>query len=372
MGSLNIKEIELDKLAFDPDNPRLPSTFVWSQNDESPIVSWLVHNANLVELLESIASQGFFNGEPILGYKDGDKYVVVEGNRRLGAVKLFNHPDLSDYKKRKIEEVIKDAIVQPPTKIPFIEYEKREEILDYLGYRHITGIKSWGALAKAKYLSQMREKLLSEKPNLINDIQSQLKFLAKEIGTNGNYVGRLLTGLTLYKIIEENDFYGLSEVDEESLNFSLLTTALSYKNIASFLGLNDSKDLDAGDLNVKNLQRLVSWVYKKNEADVTRLEDSRNLSMLAKVVSNDKALTKFSSGDMKISEAVLLTDHPDEIVNKSLDAVFKNARIALEYSSHVDKPQSSLLDKLRESRQLLTSINTILEAKEVDQDLGAI
>ncbi len=38
----------------------------------------------------SIGQQGYFPGEPLLAVKSNGNYIVVEGNRRLAAVKLLN------------------------------------------------------------------------------------------------------------------------------------------------------------------------------------------------------------------------------------------------------------------------------------------
>ena len=60
-----------------------------------------------------------------------------------------------------------------PTQLPVLKFKERNEILDYLGYRHITGIKQWSSLAKAKYLKELRER----KPDM------SFKELAKSIGS---------------------------------------------------------------------------------------------------------------------------------------------------------------------------------------------
>jgi hypothetical protein len=36
--------------------------------------------------------------------------------------------------------------------LPCIIFDRKEQIMQYLGYRHVTGIKSWSVASKAKYL----------------------------------------------------------------------------------------------------------------------------------------------------------------------------------------------------------------------------
>lgn len=42
-----------------------------------------------------------------------------------------------------------------PSVAPCIIYDNEADIIDYLGYRHITGVKDWGALEKARYLDRL-------------------------------------------------------------------------------------------------------------------------------------------------------------------------------------------------------------------------
>ncbi len=210
--TMQVEYIDVNNLVFDPQNPRLPSSV--NSNNEQDVISWMIVEASVVELLDSIAQQGFFSGEPLLGFRnEKEKIVVVEGNRRLAAVKLFNNPSLADRKKIQIRNIVEEAVQQAPSSIPVLVYPNRSDILMYLGYRHITGIKSWGALAKAKYLYQLQHNLVDLEP------QAQFSRLAKEIGSNANYVARLLTSLKLYNVIEENDFFDIDGLSEKKLNF---------------------------------------------------------------------------------------------------------------------------------------------------------
>jgi len=85
---------------------------------------------------------GYFQGEPLLVVpsKKRDGYDVVEGNRRLTAVKLLGNPSLALIRQKSVQRIRREAR-HKPTELPILKFEKRDEILDYLGYRHITGTK---------------------------------------------------------------------------------------------------------------------------------------------------------------------------------------------------------------------------------------
>ena len=103
--------------------------------------------------MRSIGQKGYFEGEPLLLIEENDSYVVVEGNRRLAAVKLLNQQIPPPSRRSNSVAQIRDEAVEPaPVELPCILYSSRRDVMRYLGYRHITGIREWDALSKAKYL----------------------------------------------------------------------------------------------------------------------------------------------------------------------------------------------------------------------------
>ncbi len=194
-ASIKIDFLPVQNLRFDPLNPRLPSSIRGS--DEEAVLAYLLKDATLIELMGSIGEQDFFAGEPLLVCNDpaeNGAYLVVEGNRRLGSVKLLNKPELAPTNKTSVQKASQEAKFKPSV-LPAVIYPNRQSILGYLSYRHITGVKSWNPLQKARYLAQLRSGIL-ELP-----VAQQFRTLAKSIGTKSDYVARLLTGHSVYNEI---------------------------------------------------------------------------------------------------------------------------------------------------------------------------
>lgn len=160
-----IVEIETNKLDFDPKNPRF-----FRLNDASnaaTVIEEMLDDESVHDLMLSIGQQGYFPGEPLLAVKSNGNYIVVEGNRRLAAVKLLNGDLLPPKRKLKgVQEIIDDT-TNKPKKLPCIIYENREDVLRYIGYRHITGVKEWDSLSKAKYLKELCDTFYSHEPKEI-------------------------------------------------------------------------------------------------------------------------------------------------------------------------------------------------------------
>ena len=90
-----IEFIDVDNLHFDPANPRLPSSVVDGKDDQA-VITWMLKDASIIELMGSIGMKGFFPAEPLLVTRDPKRtkhFIVVEGNRRLAAVKLLRDPE---------------------------------------------------------------------------------------------------------------------------------------------------------------------------------------------------------------------------------------------------------------------------------------
>jgi hypothetical protein len=324
----------LDQLRFDPANPRLPLNV--DGGDEAAVLEWMLDDATIIELMNSIGENGYFNVEPLLVVrqkKGVDVFEVVEGNRRLAAVKLLNAPSSAPIKKQAVQEASNEAKVIP-TELPAIIYPNRDSILYYLGYRHITGIKEWDPLAKARYLEQLRGTLKGKSQD------RQFESLGRTIGSNSYYVGRLLTGLALYEEIVKQDFYRLPNVNEQSIKFSLITTALTYSNIVQFLGLTSNTDPSLKRLVDRHLQELTSWMFERGPENTTRLGESRNLKKLNAVVNNKSALAAFRKGS-SLDDASMLTGVPAEVFHLAISKARGHLQNAREYIYKVKEPNES-------------------------------
>ena len=287
----------------------------------------------------------------------------MEGNRRLGAVKLLSDPELAPVKRKSVANISNSAKFKP-SKLPVLKYEGRDEILDYLGYRHITGIKEWDPLAKAKYIRSMYRKAEDQTDD------EKFKSIAKTIGSRGTYVARLLTGLELFNTVKDEDFYDIEDLDESKIDFSLITTALSYDNITQFLGLKTSRDPSLNGLDGGRLEELVHWMFERVEGGKSRIGESRNLKLLSAIVVNKEALSAFRGG-YDIDDAAGLTEFPLEVFRSSIVDSRKNLVTAREQSHRVDNLSQSDLDVLKEIRGLSGDLITLVQKKldEPENDL---
>ncbi|UNU29099.1 ParB/RepB/Spo0J family partition protein [Aeromonas hydrophila] len=291
----DIHFIALSNLLLDLDNPRLPS---FIDKNERSIIEYIAKNTSLEDLMSAISENGFFLGEPIVAIPSGDKYIVVEGNRRLTAVKLLNDISLLEKPSARMREICEHDI-NAPDKLPVVVKNDREAVLPYLGFRHISGVKQWDPLAKARYIKQLFDFTDSSASPSVRYTE-----VAKKIGSKRHFIKRNLDALAIYNIIEEQDYYGVDEAREDKVKFSILLTALADEKIGIFVGLGRgeglSEDPIVNSANIKdaNLRDLIVWMFKDRDGDKgTVLGESRNIRQLSQVVSNERALTVLRQGN---------------------------------------------------------------------------
>lgn len=310
--------LQVQRLHFDRNNPRFPPNV--AQGPIPDLLQRFVRDERLLEVIESIGNHGFFPGEPLLVVPDGDDdYRVVEGNRRLAALKLLVGELDSPSGRTSIQEAVAAAKYRP-SKVPCLVFDDENEILRYLGFRHITGIKAWSALQKARYAARMYQKYRK----LPED--EGLRQLARETGSRRDTVGQMLTSLELYDRAERENFFGLP-IEPEQIEFSLLGTSLSYANLTDFLGLDSRTDLNVKGLDERSLKDLFDWLFVTEGRSKPIVTESRNLRKLAAVVKSPTAVKELRKTG-NLDQAYELSSGPEQALAEGLKTALRKLETA--------------------------------------------
>ncbi len=89
---------------LDAKNPRLGRET--SAQAPREIIQYLFEHDKAIDVAESIANHGYFQNEPLLAVKENGRTIVVEGNRRLAALKALREPGLLENPyRRKVERL---------------------------------------------------------------------------------------------------------------------------------------------------------------------------------------------------------------------------------------------------------------------------
>lgn len=277
-----IAPLRINEIYLDEQNPRLPTT-VGRRQDE--MLRYIARNTSITELMTAIAENGYFPGEPIIVVpREAGGYSVVEGNRRVVALKLLRDPSLYP-KNARIRELAENAENRPDA-VPCVFFDDRVQIVNYLGYRHISGVKQWEPLAKARYIAQYFE--TETDPNA--EPKARYRVVARGIGSHAPFIKRQLDGIAVYRHMEEFGFYEIDNLNEETIPFSLLSTAVGYETILDFVSSTKDPFIDPEKLYPDTIRNLAIWMYEANEDGKTILGESRSIQRLAVVVADRNAL----------------------------------------------------------------------------------
>lgn len=350
------RNIPLENLKTDSSNPRLPKSFHGKSDLE--IINYLLLESSLVELMQAIGENDFFPGEQLLVVKNakGD-FTVIEGNRRLTAVRLLNAPELAEVQTKKVKKVFAQAKFKPK-ELPCLVFNDRSEIIKYLGYRHITGIQTWKLLEKARYLYELKEELFPSDD--LNDVSREI---AKMIGSRMDYVRRLLVGFDLYKFIEDNGFYKIPNLNDTTFHFNYIADSLNHANISRFLGVDFKEKLPTKKQKANHIEEWTHWFFEKNKQNQTRLKGtSGDLTKLNKILGDSKAFSKFREG-YSLVKAYQLTDDLNILfynsIQKSLDNLEQADAVVHRVNNFIDGSNEDLRSIMKLARKIKNTIEDL-------------
>lgn len=347
---------QVKDLQLDPKNPRIPPAERERSQDE--LLLLLAKDYSLVEIGESIVENGFFEEEPLAGAYEGravPPYVVVEGNRRLAALILLCSPRARDLLRDARAGQAADwdrlaEVAAPIVEIPVVMYPKRDELLAFMGYRHITGVKPWRPLAKARFTH-----------SLINEEGMDFVEAAQTIGSKRGYVRQAYVAHRVYLQARDSGV----ELDKLEGAYSVFTRALQNTQLRRFVGISVALDrsLDPAELaypvpasSIEALKELVSWISgdADNPAVIT---DSRQVDELGLVVGADEACALLRR-TRDLGQALALTSAPEKRVLEGLQVSLESLEGVLRDIA----PQTATDQVARLARRILASAETLLRA----------
>ena len=227
------------------------------------IVKILWDAMDVRELAQSIAASGYFPHEPLIAVEEDGNYVVIEGNRRLAAVRLLLDDELADEVNCRVR--IKDIDKREALRRLPVIVSDRKLSWRYLGFKHVNGPANWSSYAKAQYIAEVHR-----------SYGIPLAGIAEQIGDGHRVVQRLYRGLMVIDQAEREKVFHRSDSYRKNFAFSHLYTGIDYDGIGTFLSLESAKAETSRPVPgkaVKNLGELCFWLYgsrKQEQSPVVR------------------------------------------------------------------------------------------------------
>ena len=310
--------VPVEWLVLDHENPRLIN--VDGDSTDVEIIAQLYRAEDLGELLQSIAANGYLDIEPLVVLEKEGHLIVLEGNRRLAAIRLFREAGLANRvsERGRVRIALPEISDQHRSTLDHVSVYRvasREEARSFIGFKHINGAARWGSYAKAKFAADWY------RPGDIS-----LTDIAARIGDKHDTVKRMVNAIYVLEQAENAGVFRVENRASPRFNFSHLYTALSRAPYMQFLGLEsswsgyDPNPDPVPDARMEHLGEVLRWLYGSREEDVAPVIQSQNpdIKRLGEVLTSSEGLTVLRTtgslleahastqlADRKFSEALL-------------------------------------------------------------------
>ena len=352
--------VPVSQILLDPNNPRLldlepqalrvPDERMGEPRVQEHVFDQMMERSlDVRPLKRSIRQLGFLKMDKVVVRDlETNQYVVVEGNRRVAAVKslLEDHETGRDTLPGELLQQLEqlDVLVLSG---PVDEAMRDQWLLQ--GLRHISGVKAWGPYQKAKALE-----------TLVQEMGYDCRQAAEAVGLGPTVAARALDALKALELMQEDPEYGEFAIPEM---YSYFEEIMRRPALREWLGWYRGGDWqDCGFDSQDNLSLFYAWI-SPTDSEEPKINRALDLRELAKVIGHDDALEELIRPDGTLVRALAMTlesEAPDweRHVCRAITALQSIPSNILE---SLTIPQQDLVRDLISTAQLRLSQARILE-----------
>ncbi len=310
---LEPRQVPLASLLLDPNNPRFFDLEDWQKVPENLYhlervqlkASQRLESSQawqITELEQSIRSNGYIPTElivvkpyelsdPVLNADQGPYFVVIEGNRRLAAIRKIVREALNPEQDELVQSLqTLNVLVYTPTGDP--EQDRINETI-LQGIRHISGPKEWGAYQKAHLIVQ-----------LYDTLGQSWTEIGQRLGLSARVVGRYYRAYKALRQMMEDEEFGPKA---KPRLFSLFDEALKSNAIKEWLGWSEELwQFTNAERRPTFYGLLLGDLEGERGPEITNPQQMRQFgeTLASKKVD---VLERFIEGELTIERAVSLT-----------------------------------------------------------------
>lgn len=307
------QKVPVELLDFDQNNPRFTPDKEPSSDSDSAVVAMLATSADLAELVQSISTAGYINIEPLIVIERGGRLAVLEGNRRLAAVKALRDPELAKAARVSIPPMTPEKAATLHELLVY-RVEHEDDARDLIGFKHINGPQSWDAFAKARFAARW----LEDEQKRPDQSGMNLQQIASRMGDQHMTMHRMVAALYVLNQAEDSGVYDIADRKKKSFSFSHLYTGLSYEEFTNYLGMprpDRNADPDANPVpadRYDELRNVLTWLYGSKDRDIEPAVKSQNpdLGRLREVLASPPAIRILAERN-DLNEAIITATPAD-------------------------------------------------------------
>ncbi|TAJ94085.1 MAG: hypothetical protein EPO31_07885 [Gammaproteobacteria bacterium] len=352
-----------EDLLLDPNNPRFAelgeeirpipeARFAESKVQEVAAQKMRSQIFDVQELRDTIATIGFLQMDRLVVRKwknssdsEQPKYVVIEGNRRLAAIRWLL--ELHDEGKKTLSEDQVNAMGKFECLLLDDEVAPESAQIILPGLRHVSGIKEWGPYQKAKAVHVLRQTGMSSQ-----EVAQSLGLSTR--AANASY--RCYLALEAMKTNEEFGDYADPKM------FSYFEEVFKRPNVRSWLGWDDNAGIFQ---NTINLEEFYSWITPSEDQEEPKIPRAIAVRDLGAFIEDETALAVFRSKEGSLARALARyqLDHPADWFPTITAATTAVSSLTPDMLRQLDQDSLSALIELRDRINLALQDREKLTAK---------
>ncbi|GEM66249.1 hypothetical protein SF1_42310 [Sphingobacterium faecium NBRC 15299] len=337
----------IDRLILDPNNYRFIDRQDYKLvNDEEAAdnrvqqrtLNFILgkNQSNVQDLISSFRTNGFLDIDQIQVKALGDKYLVLEGNRRIATLKYLWEEYKSGGDVGNLEE--SDFKI-----VHLVEMSDEDPVqhLITMGLHHISGKKRWSAVNEAQ---------------LINDLIERFSLHEEEVcdklGINKHKLRRSRRTLSFIEQYKRSDYGDQFEPNM----FTIFETAIATSSLKNWVGWDDTAYFAR---NEGNVERFFKWISKEEEYDLDEdgnersniiepiITQYRQVKEISAFINDENAVKKMEES-RSIIEGYTYSDAISENRLKSaLSKISSEIQVAFNFSDHLNIDEYEEIEKLK-------------------------
>lgn len=307
--------VNLQDILLDPNNPRFaelgePEDVVPEARFAEPRIQrdafekMKSGNFDVAQLRDTIKTLGFLPMDRIVvrswrgGAPDANKFVVVEGNRRVAALKWLielhetGRETLSDEQIRNFTHL--DVLLLDDVQAP----DSAKWILP--GLRHVSGIKEWGAYQKARAVHMLREAGATPQE------------AGQSLGLSTRAANQLWRSYLALEQMQQDEEFGEYA---EPKKYSYFEEVFKRPDVRDWLQWSDT---ERKFTNQNRVRELYSWMLgepnDEGELGEPKLPEAKSVRDLGAIINDESAMAVFRSQGGTLTRALARyeTEHPED------------------------------------------------------------
>ena len=265
-------EISVEDLEYNPDSPRLPMRMKGNAS-QAEIEEDIGRSEVIHSIVGSIIANGLLPHLPILvAPLPSGKFRVMDGTRRVIAVKAFTMPEVAKLLIPSVQKMIEETDIRPTTMYACVS-DSVEAASKILGVSHLNNAIPWYGLPRTLYITDLFE-------SLDGTTEERLMETSQRVGIKVTIVLRNINLLALHDHAKAKNFYGIEGLTGgDRFRMYKMWSLLGSAAVQEFIGMKTADGLvcfrsDPDKIKEEPVEEFFRWLFEEERRGSSSVIDT--------------------------------------------------------------------------------------------------